>query len=217
MSELDKGKADVAALRHKIDAIIATIGPIVEANAESEKAHADKLAAQIDLVSTMLQLAQPTVRAIGTRPTIWQSNGDHSSRANQLATWRGLVLTCPVKEIRSSNSEPAPLDITGAPDDAGYSKGMYGGSHVFLSEHGELVKLSYTGAYHVVRGGQDEWRASEQRISTEDFCRDHPSAADPKKLAAQLLGFMEKAGDRRKSIAKARELADKYRAIATLL
>jgi len=213
----DVKKADLAALHQMIDSMAVAIAPIVAGYEKSEEAHAEKLKAQIALIDAILALAAPTVRAIGTRPKIWEASGSDDSYPNQRASWRGLALTCPIKEISVSNSEPEPPHITGEPDAAGYSRGTIAGSHVFLTEHGDLVKLSYTGVYHVVRGGYNEWRATEQRVSVEEFCRDNTSAANPKALATLLLKFIEKAGDRSKGIAKATELTTKYRAIVTLL
>jgi hypothetical protein len=211
---VDKDKAASVALREKIDSIVAAIGPIVEAHAESEKAHADKLAAEIDLVSTMLQLAQPVVRAIGTRPKLSENATSATSATTQLASWRGLVLTCRPREALSHKGlEPERHEAES------HRKGTYGGSHVFLREDGRLAALFYEGGWNVDEHayGQDEWRTTEREISVEAFCRNWASDADPKKLAAHLLKFIEKAGDRQKSITKARELADKYRAIVTLL
>ena len=216
MSDPNKDTAHVAAFHRMIDAMAGAIGPIVTAHAASESAHADRLQAQITLVAAILDLARPTVRAIGTRPKISEAqvmNGDRAPVV-QLAIWRGLVLTCPVKRIRPSNDEPASTMSTTAAD---AKSGSYGGEHVFVREDGNLAKLSYKGSCTVQRGGHDEWSATEHEISVEDFCRDWSSAADPKKLAEQLLGFMNTVGDRGKALAKASDLADKFRAITVLL
>jgi hypothetical protein len=207
----DVKKTDLAALHQMIDAMAEAIAPVTASYAEAERAHAEKLNTQIVLVEGLLALAADIVRAIGTRPKISE---ELTSDSSQLASWRGLVLTCRPREALSHNGLEPESHETG-----GLRKGTYGGSHVFLRDDGRLVALFYVGGWDVDETcrGPNEWRATEREISVETFCRDWAAAAEPKKLATQMLKFIEKAGDRSKAIAKARELTDKYRAIAALL
>lgn len=210
-------KADTSALHRTIDAMASAIGPIIMDHVASERAHAEKLEAQVALVSKILELAQPTVRALGTRPKISETQTYDDGPITQHANWRGLVLTCPVKKIKPSGSEPCPTAVTAVQEGDTHAKGSYSGCHVFIRDDGALVELSYEGTLSVRRGGKDEWRATEQTISIEGFCRAWPQAADPKKLAEQLLGFMDASGNRDKATAKANDLIAKFRAITTLL
>jgi hypothetical protein len=210
----DGTKANLAALHRVLDSMADAITSIVTEHAESENAHAEKLKAQVILVTKILEFARPTVRALGTRPKIFESI---PASACHLATWRGLLLTPSVTEKRSSNAAgpsqtPTALDVSKS-----YWYPFKDGSLVFLHEDGGLVELVYEDTWNAVPTLQTEWRATEQRISTELFCRTWTLDADPKKLAARLLGLMDAAGDRRKPTAKARALADKFRAIVTLL
>lgn len=200
---------DIDALHRMIDSIAAKIPSIMATHAEAESAHADKLEAQITLVTAMLELARPTARALGTRPKIFESHTlDVTARTSERAIWRGLNLTYPL------NEEPGPAQITTAQD---VNAGSYWGGNVFLREDGRLVKLAYAGSWKGLPRLHGEWRATEQEIPVEVFCRDWSRSSDPKQLAVQLLGFMDATGDRRKPTAKAHEAANKFRAIVTLL
>lgn len=213
--------AETSELHRMIDSMSDAIGPLVAAHTASEASHADKLTSQVELVRKMLVLVQPLVRVLGTRPKLSVSETDHADRIETFADWRGLVLTWPAKKIRPSHDEPGPSDLTTARDltscGPGYSKGTFVGSHVFLREDGVLVEHAYEGSWATMLGHPNHWRAVEREISVEAFCRDWFAAADPKKLAEQLLSFIELAGDRKKATAKASDLAIKYRAILSLL
>lgn len=188
--------SDAIELHRMIDALSSAIGPIVTAHAESDRVHADKLEAQVDLVAKILEFTQPSVRALGTRPHFFES-GAGVDMQHRRAAWRGLNLT------RPAQLTPEGETLVGA-----YS------SHVYLREDGSLVILFFEGPWNAQPSA---CQVKEQDISVEAFCRNYPVASDPKKLVAQLLGFMGAAGDRRKSIVKAREITDKLRAISTLL
>lgn len=232
MSDPTKGTADVAALHRMIDEMADAIAPIVAAHSESEKAHAEKRKAHVELVTKMVQLAQPTVRALGTRPTVALSFVFGSGGEETLADWRGLILTTaalrdpglpgPRGTLLQSVVEYSSAANAGRTSDgtADFLTGTYGGRDVFLREDGQLVQLSYAGTWRKEPEHYGEWKATQTEISVEMFCRDDEHrryAADPKNLAAQLASFMEAAGSRKKSMAKAAAAASKFRAIAALL
>ena len=235
MSDPTKGKADVAGLHRMIDELESAISPIVAAHSESETVHAEKRAAHIALVTKMLELAQPMVRALGTRPVIFHSYS-HGGADNeeQLADWRGLILTASpddkfISPTASVGASPPqrPVELSSAanvgPKSDGttdFLQGTYDGYDVFLREDGQLMLLSYEGTWKKEPNHHGEWRATEQEITVETFCFDgeyRRQAADPKSLAAQLVSFVDKAGSRKKSMAKATAAATKFRAIAALL
>jgi hypothetical protein len=232
MSDPTKGKADVAALHRRIDEMADAIGPIVAAHTESEKIHADKRQAHIELVTKMLELAQPTVRALGSRPAIAQAffyDGAHGEE--QLADWRGLILTTAPSAVPPGypgGSLPQGIVALSSAANVGrrsdgtadFLVGTYTGSDVFLREDGQLVQLSYEGTWKKEPQHHGEWRATETEISVGLFCRDdghRRCAADPKNLATRLAGHMSASGTRKKSMAKATAAMSKFRAIATLL
>lgn len=232
MSDPTKGKANIAALHRMIDEMADAIDPIVAAHAESEKLHTEKRKAFVELVTKMLELVQPTVRALGTRPAISHVfTYDGGAGTEHLAEWRGLFLTgtpadvplghpggtLPQSVVEYSSAANVGKTNDGETD---FLIGTYGGRDVFLREDGQLVELSYQGVWKKEPRHDGEWHATEKEISVEMFCRDdyyRRYVAEPKALAARLLGFMEAAGNRKKSMAKAAAAATKFRAIAALL
>jgi hypothetical protein len=185
-----------------------TITPLVAAHAASEAAKADELAAQISLVTRILEIARPAARALGTRPSICDqfvvSGGGDSKEAR--APWRGIVLSCKSRQIGPSRKKTS-VDA---------NDGDYEGEDVFLREDGKLVELSYKGSWSNWQGAHCAWHSVERVISVEEFCRDWDCAA-PALLVDHLQTLANEAGDRDKATTKSQERASKYRAILALL
>lgn len=194
-------------LEADLSKLASTISTVVAANSEADQAHADKLAAHVALVTRILKMAQPAVRALGTRPKLADTYiVEGGTITDQYAVWRGVILTCPPNRVGPSR-KVTKLDDT---------KGAYEGAAVFLRDDGALVELSYEGAWSSWQGTRCEWMAIAREITVDEFCRDWP-AAEPTKLVAQLLALADAAGDRTKAIAKARARMDKFRAVLALL
>lgn len=184
-----------------------TIAPIVAAHAESEAAKADELAAQVALVSRILEIARPAVRALGSRPLtsndyIAGEGGVGSTRAS----WRGLILTCEPKETGPTRDKLRRDD----------NDGSYEGCDVFLRDDGQLVELTYSGSWSNWQNSRCGWTAEEETITVEQFCRTC-SAAEPDRLVAHLQAIADAAGDRVKATKATLDRAVKYRAILALL
>lgn len=195
------------ALTTAIATLADTIAPLVQAHAESEAAQADELAAQTALVTRILEIARPSVRALGTRPQI---SDEFISGGGQVDTkrapWRGIVLSCEPRQIGPERK--------GRTHDS--NEGAYSGSDVFLREDGALVRLNYSGAWSNWQNATCSWEATEDVLTVEDFCA-RWEASEPAELIAHLLKLAQSAGDRGKVTAAARERAAKYRALAALL
>ena len=184
-----------------------TIAPIVAALADSEVAAADELAAQVALVTRILEIARPAVRALGSRPKTSDNyiagEGDVGSTR---ASWRGLILTCEPKETGPTRKKIRRDDNDGA----------FQGSDVFLRDDGQLVKLTYEGTWSNWQNARCGWTAEEKTITVEEFCR-RGSAAGPDRLVTHLQSLADAAGDRAKATKTTRDRAAKYRAILALL
>lgn len=199
---------DTATLSDSIRALSDKIAPMVAAYDTAAEAHEDELTAQVALVTKILEIMRPAVRALGTRPVIsdsWRSGGNYES-TEERASWRGLILTCEPRKIGPSRRKDPGDDFSGA----------YEGSDVFLSEDGTLTELSYSGTFSSWQGAECGWRGTERVIPVEDFCRRWESA-EPADLVKHLLGLVNAAGDRISKAKASTERAAKLRAIAALL
>jgi hypothetical protein len=161
--------------------------------------------AAIALVTEILSIIRPAVRALGTRPLISDS---YIAGGNRLvyvrASWRGIALT---------TTKPGAERQKIRRDD---NDGAYGGSDVFLREDGVLVELTYAGSWSNWQNARCAWESAEREISIAKFVAEW-SCASPESLIDHLQEIVDAAGDRAPKTAAARDRAGKLRAIVALL
>lgn len=181
------------------------INTVLEQDAAATAAKQNELEAQTALVTRILEMLRPAVRALGTRPLIadsYRSGADDVTRGEKRAGWRGICLT----------GKPRPSRRRGGGED---TNGSYEGEDIFLREDGQLIALVYSGHWDNWQGHHNEWQATEGERTVEEFCRDWANA-EPEQLLEDIVKLMDKAGDRARATEAANRRADKFRALLAL-
>lgn len=190
-----------------IEQLTTKINTVIEQEATARVAEQQELAAQVALVTRILEILRPAVRALGTRPVL--ARIDTGATSETRASWRGICLT----------GVPGPLETVSGqhrawPDTN--TNGAYHGEDLFLTEDGRLVELQYTGTWDR-RDGSGNWSSVECACSVEKFCLLW-RRADPERLLQTILALIDKTGDRHvKATEVANRHAEKFRALAALV
>lgn len=188
-----------------LDHLKDSIQPLVAAHEDSERARAEEHEAEVALVTEVLAIVRPAVRALGTRPFVSDAYiaGDNQLERTR-ASWRGIALT---------TTKPGAERLKVRRDD---NDGAYGGSDVFLREDGKIIELTYAGSWSNWQNARCSWESAEREISIDTFVAEWTSAT-PENLVEHLQEIVAAAGDRGPKTAAARDRAGKLRAIVALL
>lgn len=198
-----------------IEQLTTKINTVIEQEATARVAEQQELAAQVALVTQILEILRPAVRALGTRPLIAYTYAGATSTETH-ASWRGICLTGdagPLKTVSGSRRAWPDTDTNGS----------YHGEDIFLTEDG-LVELQYAGTWDQMDGsgnwssaGSGNWSSAVVEYTVEKFCLIWGSA-DPERLLQTILALIDKAGDRHaKATEAANRHAEKFRALAALV
>jgi len=170
---------------------------------EAELAHADLRSAETKLLSTLVELTQPALRALSSRPVVSSATTWHGAETDTVITradWRGLYLG----NGRVGPEQDHPRD----------NAGLYEGTDLFLRDDGQFVELTYEGRWSRWQGAGEHWTAHELLRSPEQVAAEY----DVDSLAESLSAAVQKAlGTRTKSAKAATERANKLKALTVLL
>lgn len=190
-----------------IEQLTTKISTVIEQEATARVAEQQELAAQVALVTRILEILRPAVRALGTRPVL--ARIDTGATSETRASWRGICLTGvpgPLKTVSGHHRAWPDTDTSG----------VYHGEDVFLVEDGRLVELQYAGTWDQ-KDGTSDWGTVECAYTVEKFCLLW-ARADPELLLQTILALIDKTGDRHaKATDAANRHAEKFRALLALV
>jgi len=133
--------------------IIAELSPVVaEVAAEATAAVEAEQQAEAELLTRVVGLVKPALRALGTRPKVayytWWVGTVRADEEYKFLPTRALYL--------------APDDKPG-PARRGYNDGCYEGRDLFLGEDGLFYTLTYSGHWSNWQGSGSKWEAQMTR------------------------------------------------------
>lgn len=172
----------------------------------AERAAEAELAAKSELLSNVIQLVKPALRAIGTKPQLsrrWVGRRDDVTRY----TKRCVALSCDQPMVGPERDS----------DNYSDTRGGFEGQDLLLREDGAIVELTYTGSWSNWQGETSSWTATvKEYASVEEAMAD---GWDNVELYVSCIvdAVAAAKGSREKSTKKAIERAEKLAALAALL
>lgn len=196
-----------AVMKEQIEKIVSSVPEIVQNFESSEVAQHAQRAAEIALLTRILEIVRPAVRALGTRPTVRYQLTNHGDvnygggivRIDEPHRERVLPLNC----NRIAPSEDAPRA----------NSGSYEGVDYGLEADGTIVKFVWSGSW-------SRWQGSTDEFEAEIFYTDVPKLLENESLNSiieHIEHAVSKAGNRENATKKAIERADKIAAILELV
>ena len=190
---------------------LATVAATVAAEAEqADQARSELAAAQASLLSRVIDLARPALRAIGTRPKTSVSVAHHAD-----VNYGGGVDTIeryPSRCLCLNSERPGPDE-----DNPRANGGAYEGADLFLREDGTLLELRYSGDWSRWQGSSWGWTA-EVKEYTNPLEAIGDGWGDVDAYVATIAAALDKTvGSRETATAKNRQRAEQLGAIVSLL
>lgn len=192
-----------------IEKINGLVGDVVGEFETAEEVHREERRAKAVLLSRVVEMVRPAVRAVGTRPVVKYDIQHHAD-----CNYYGGVTTEDRYDRRClllSGDEWGPDE-----DCPRANTGNFEGARLALREDGALIVLNYSGDWSRWQGSSWGWEA--EVIIYDDCLEVVGEWPDVEEYIDRIAKALEKArGTRESGTGKAKQRADRLRALATIL
>jgi len=186
---------------------------VAEQHCEHVTAVAEQAAAEVELLTAVIEKVRPALPALGSRVKVaYYAEVEGPGREEKYADWQGLY-------INRTGDRVGPV-MEGAKH--GRNRGPYVGVDYFLITRGtdflpvgQFAEVSYSGNWTCWQNEADRWQAEVKLISPAEALETLSLSTVLSELSTALIAQLQ--GKKPERIKQARETAERLRALVTLL